>query len=485
MEPSKLKDHVFKKGKFTTPLNTIMTPLNDDDSWSYGRLPEYLWIGLVLKKYGRSVGLEKIYKIILILHELAPDLFAPRMSDVLSLESPVQASFYEQVLTIMPKDTIAPLTLLLTQSKYPVFAEFFCTPTLDIKRRQDVILETMQNLMDHQTYEATDIRFVVLYFELISGRLNILKEQGDLLREYPTLDHANEKMRMIRPMIRSMEMMSLHLEKINKEYITLFWGGISKMTDCNLFTIKFKNEDKDIATYLEQLHEVFIYLSQLFTSVNPLDEKMKVILGIATYSYKRFKEAANHNLFNSISGRGCIRVMIENYIMLKYLLKKESEHQNIWREYQYYGLGLYKLVLARHRECQDLNVTSHFDKDYIEALVNEFIIEESVDMDTRYFDQQNIRLKAEAVNEKDLFGLYYDYDSSFEHGLWGAIRESSLVKCHNPAHQYHCVPDVDDNNNLKSVLPDCIMIMRKTLMLLNELYGLPDALYEEVKNFDV
>lgn len=485
MEPSKLKDHVFKKGKFTTPLNAIMTPLSDDDSWSYGRLPEYLWIGLVLKKYGRSVGLEKIHKIILILHELGPDLFAPRMSDVLSLEYPVQVSFYEQVLTIMSKDTIAPLTLLLTQSKYPVFAEFFCTPTLDIKQRQDVILETMQNLMDHQTYEATDIRFIVLYFELISGRLNILKEHGALLREYPTLDHTDEKMRMIRPMIRSMEMMSLHFETFNKEYIALFWGGVSKMTDCNLFTIKFKNEDKDISTYLEQLHEVFIYLSQLFTSVNPLDEKMKVILGIATYSYKRFKEAANHNLFNSSSGRGCIRVMIENYIMLKYLLKKESEHQNIWREYQYYGLGLYKLVLARHRECQDLNVTSHFDKDYIEALVNEFVIEESVDMDTRYFDQQNIRLKAEAVNEKDLFGLYYDYDSSFEHGLWGAIRESSLVKCHNPAHQYHCVPDVNDHNNLKSVLPDCIMIMRKTLVLLNELYGLPDALYEEVKNFDV
>ena len=48
-----------------------------------------------------------------------------------------------------------------------------------------------------------------------------------------------------------------------------------------------------------------------------------------------------------------------------------------------------------------------------------------------------IRLKAESVGEKDLFGLYYDYDSSYEHGLWGAIRESSLLKCTNPAHKYH------------------------------------------------
>uniref|UniRef100_UPI004057B053 helix-turn-helix domain-containing protein n=1 Tax=Agathobacter sp. TaxID=2021311 RepID=UPI004057B053 len=34
-----------------------------------------------------------------------------------------------------------------------------------------------------------------------------------------------------------------------------------------------------------------------------------------------------------------------------------------------------------------------------------------------------------------------DYDSSFEHGLWGAIRESSLLKCNNPAHKYHCLPE--------------------------------------------
>lgn len=404
MQPSKLSDHIFKKGKFTTPFNTIMTQLDDEKSWTYGRLPEYLWIGLVLKKYGRRAGLAKIYEIIVLLHNLAPNLLVPRISDILSLEYPVQASFYEKINTIISESILAPFTLLLTQSKYPVFAEFFSDPSLTINQRQNIILETMQNLMDHQTHESTDIRFVVLYFELMSGRLHIQKEQGDLLLEYPILNHTDEKMRMIRPMIRSMEMMSLEFEKANTEYITHFWKGMSSMTDCTLFTLNFKNEEADVSLYSEQLHEVFLYLSQLFTSVNPLDEKTKVILGIGTYSYKRFKEVIEHKLFNSISGRSCVRGMIENYIMIKYLIKKESEHQNIWREYQYYGLGLYKLVLARHRECSDLKPNCHFDKDYIEALVNEFVMEESIDMDTRYFDQQNIRLKAEAVNEKDLYG---------------------------------------------------------------------------------
>lgn len=83
------------------------------------------------------------------------------------------------------------------------------------------------------------------------------------------------------------------------------------------------------------------------------------------------------------------------------------------------------------------------------------------------------------------YGLYYDYDSSFEHGLWGAIRESSLLKCDNPAHKYHCVPDVEDEIRLKTVLPDCIMIMNKTVSFLNEIYGIPQQMLNGVINFEL
>lgn len=256
------------------------------------------------------------------------------------------------------------------------------------------------------------------------------------------------------------------------------------MTECSIFAIEFPEEKRNITAYMEKLHEVFVYLSELFTAADPLDEKMNVLLGIATYSYKRLKEIYEYHLFNSISGRSCVRVLIEDYIMMKYLVKNEASHDNIWRDYQLYGMGLYKLVLARHRESS-ISEQSHFDEKYIEALVNEFKGEEFIDMDTKYFDKQNIRLKAESVDEKNLFGLYYDYDSSFEHGLWGAIRESSLLKCNNPAHKYHCVPDIEDKTRLKTVLPDCIMVMNKTVSFLNGLYGIPEQLLNEVINFEI
>ena len=179
-----------------------------------------------------------------------------------------------------------------------------------------------------------------------------------------------------------------------------------------------------------------------------------------------------------------MRVLIEDYIMMKYLIKNEAAHENIWHDYQLYGLGQYKLVLTRHREAA-LSDETHFDPNYIAALVNEFKDEEFINMDTKYFDKHNIRIKADSVDEKQLFGLYYDYDSAFEHGLWGAIRESSLLKCNNPAHKYHCVPDIEDQVSLKTVLPDCIMVMNRTLTFLNEQYGIPDHLLREVFSFEI
>lgn len=483
---SKLSDHIFKKGKFITPINSLSTlkEFEDEKSWAYGRMPEYLWIGLILKFYGREIGLRKSYDIISALHKLAPALYTARLSQIIKLETDIQKRFYDYVVCMGAKEALAPLTIYLTTSRAPVFAEYFYCPEQSIDDRCEAIVQTMRDIMAHQSNESTDIRFVALYFNQLSGKFHLLKEQVELLVAYPALKHTDEMMRIARPTVRSLEMMILTFENADAEYLKGFWRCVSEMTECTIFAVEFPEEKRNITAYMEKLHDVFCYLSELFTVADPLDEKINVLLGIATYSYKRLKEIYEHHLFNSISGRSCVRVLIENYIMMKYLVKNEATHDNIWRDYQLYGMGLYKLVLARHREnC--VSEESHFDEKYIEVLVNEFKSEEFIDMDIRYFDKHNIRLKAEMVDEKNLYGLYYDYDSSFEHGLWGAVRESSLLKCDNPAHKYHCVPDIENSIKLKSVMPDCIMVMNKTVSFLNELYGIPEQLLNEVVNFEI
>lgn len=49
---SKLSDHKLKKEKFITPFNSIsqMQELSDEKSWTYGRMTEYIWVGLIAEQ---------------------------------------------------------------------------------------------------------------------------------------------------------------------------------------------------------------------------------------------------------------------------------------------------------------------------------------------------------------------------------------------------------------------------------------------------
>lgn len=256
------------------------------------------------------------------------------------------------------------------------------------------------------------------------------------------------------------------------------------MSDCKLYGLNYEKKNYQANNYTQLLYEAFEFTSSLFKATSPLDNKMLVLLGMATFSYKNLMEVVEKDLFNAIVGRNVARLLIENFIMMKYLLDEESKHADIWTDYQFYGIGQYKLVLARSRENKNDLSKSHVDYALLEGLVNEYVIEETIDMDTKYFDNKGVRDKAIQVNEKDLFGLYYDYDSAFAHGLWGAIRESSLLKCNNPAHHYHCVPDYTNNQNLKSIWYDCVNVMNKTLFLLNEIYGIPSNIIKEVQGYE-
>lgn len=103
MNHSKLSDHIFKKGKFIAPFNEFMTPLSNNESWYFGRLPEYIWIGLLLNEYGRRKGMEKTYQIIVRLHLIDSKIVTPRLSEILSMNKNKQEELFSYVLTIVEK----------------------------------------------------------------------------------------------------------------------------------------------------------------------------------------------------------------------------------------------------------------------------------------------------------------------------------------------------------------------------------------------
>ncbi|MDF2534693.1 MAG: hypothetical protein K0R18_850 [Bacillales bacterium] len=479
MQNFKLGDHKFKKGKFISPWNEMLTPLTEDESWTYGRLPEYFWIALIFNFFGREIGLEKCYFAIKRLNEIEPEMQLPLMSNILRMDSKKKSDFFDYLVTLGLLEALAPLTVILTHNVSEEFSKTFFSG-LGVEKRFIEISKTLRKGNNHQSYFSTDVRFVVLYFKMLSGKFHVTKEIGESYLKYPKLDHNAEEMKMIRPSIRSSEVIFLKMDDSKLVFAEMFWERVSEMQTCELFLVQFVEEEQDYQGYVEKIKPIFEYFAKLLQTTSPLDDKMLVLIGVATYSYKRFLEMVNHNLFNAISGRSITRVLVEDYIMMKYLLKQEIEYENIWKEFQMYGIGQYKLILQKSREFSEVRDQSHVNYLYLESLVNEYTNENFIDMDTNYFGKGGVRDKALLVGERELFGLYYDYDSAFEHGLWGAIRESSMLKCNVPSHQYHCVPDVNDEQKLKSVWHDGVMMINKTILLLNEIYGVPNDLLEGI-----
>jgi hypothetical protein len=240
-----------------------------------------------------------------------------------------------------------------------------------------------------------------------------------------------------------------------------------------------KENEFDYRSFIKKVQKILEYVLNSYKQDSLSDDKFDVILGSFVYALKVFSEVNDKSLGNSVLGRHGVRTIIEIFIILKYLLKRESENPDIWEEYKLYGIGKYKLILLKARE-NDLAETAHFVPYIADMLVNEIKWEEFMDVDLKYFDKQGIREKSIEVGEKNLFDLFYDYDSSFAHGLWGAIRETSMLKCDNASHRYHTVPDIQLAQTLPDVKSDCFGTMKKLLELLKQNYSFPDELMPDM-----
>ena len=481
---SKLSDHDFKKGVFRTKFSQLVTPLGKESDWAHSKGPEYLWIGLALQ-YGNRI--EQMERMMLALTNLSKTLDLekilplPAMSLILNLDIDEKKIFVESLSSAFDLSIFSPLSIVLPDSE-EVLSKHFYSKSHSFNQRLDILVKVLNEISDQHSQLSTDVRYFLLYYKMLQGKIQFVESQShmvDGLTKYPYLDISDPEMSIIRPQIRSMEIVLSMSEDMNYPYSKRFWNNISQLTDCEVYSIVMdRSNDIDLNKIKDTVSSALKYYRDMLQSIEPFNEKLYVLTSILTYSYKRLLELMNHDLQYTISGRSIVRSCIENYVMTKYLISEEEKHKNIWEEYQYYGIGGYKLISERYIENQPELTNSHINFEYLNLLISEFQNKEFIDMDTRYFGNGNIRQKFKQVEEDDLYKYHYDYDSQFEHGLWGAIRESSILKCTSAGHQFHGIPDVDDIQKLPDVSHDLVMVLTKHLSVIKEVFPIPSEQIE-------
>ena len=172
---SGISDHKKRKGALVTPLNAASEGVLELSSWAKERMPEYLWLGLILLRYGRKEGLQKAGNILREISSKNETLSQPRMSKIFSLSNDEQKSIYEIICKYVEKDVLAPLTLLYPSRFYPIFNEYFFISHLLVEDRINTISEAIKLFSPPQSDEATDLRFLVLSLMIFGRKIQFVK----------------------------------------------------------------------------------------------------------------------------------------------------------------------------------------------------------------------------------------------------------------------------------------------------------------------
>ncbi|PQL20974.1 hypothetical protein VEHSUH05_00665 [Veillonella denticariosi JCM 15641] len=477
MERIKLSKHI-KKG------DTLYTPYTNPEglgaklslsSWSKNWLPEYLWIGLIIHKYGRKIGLEKINNIIYELN--SHSICIPQFSKIHELEQEQREYFWSIILNHVDRNVLAPFTIVATPDVDDVFYNFFFDYSINIDDSISELFSIIEKCSTFHDELTTDICFSVNWFYIKNGRLKI-SSKLDLLPQalttYYKYNHSDEKMRIYRPAIRAtfQGVSSIDSSKI---FSKMIWEKLAEILECNPLVIVWNgNEEMKL---FEKISKVIDYIAA--TNDNKkMDEKYAVVMGITCYIYKIYKEISEKKLQNDISGRILFRTMTESYINLKYIMLQEEEIPDVYDRFKAYGIGKYKLVMAKLRESKySVSDDAQLHLKMMELLVNEDMDEAFVDTSFGYFDKTQINKKFISCDEQMLYEIYYEYGTNFTHGFWGAIRESSMLLCDNPTHNYHMIPDYNAEQKLRSVQDDCDMLLKKLFELISGYIELPDFYY--------
>ena len=469
---SKLNQHKYdKKGVLHPPMNTLSNL--QKVSWSNDRLPEYLWLGLILMCFPRTQGIEVVAGILKSISSKNLNLSTIKISEIINLPQNDQKTIYEIVIQKVNPKIMTPLTAILSQSEYPIFYDYFYCHELSMCQKIDILKQAVETYYDSQSNQGTDLRFCVLLFNVFSKRIQVNPnlDLPQLVSEYPYIPHDDQKMRTYRPKIRVCEMMDFSIR--NEDFLYFFWREMALKIDCDLKLLSHVMENN--MQYREYISNIQSEIKQIIAKTKDRvdDKKLKVLLGSFVYVLKIFNDIIEKDLGNSILGRLAFRTILETYINIKYLIHTESEKENIWEEYELYGLGKLKrpLLISRENEKKEL---THFVDEVIDVLVNEIVWEEYLDINVRYFDKTQIKEKFAKDGQMGLYDIFYEYNNSYVHGFWGAVRESAMLFCDNPAHKFHSVPDCDFEQNLSSVSSDIQKIVDKFYQIVRE--------YVECKN---
>lgn len=286
--------------------DTFYTPFTDPSglgatlclsSWAKCWLPEFLWIGLIIKKQGRKKGLESLY---LIIEDLKHNSMAiPQFSKIFGLSEEQQKIYWSTVTRHVERNILMPLTVVITPDVNEIFYDFFFDFSMNVDDNIAELLDIIKETNGFHDELSTDICFIVDWFYVLNGKLHFSSNISILptaLKEYYKHNHVDEAMRTYRPIIRSTFQGLCNLD-CSKEFSQKLWNVLGRISDCNPLAMVWSEEaSMDFYKIARQIMEYFSANNE----DKKMDSKYAVIMGMTCYIHRIYQEIVEKQMQNGI-----------------------------------------------------------------------------------------------------------------------------------------------------------------------------------------
>lgn len=475
---STLKQHKQNKKELNPPF--LAHGLNmKTSSWFNERLPEMLWAVLIIGNTGRENALS-FFRYVAKYVEKNNACSDVTITGISELEETTKKSFINHICSFS-KEVKEILSGLLLFPELPSIENWKeCLDSPNSKEDWSKLADSVAKTFWHQSQEATDCRWVKILCEIVGGKMKFTRTMEETLKgilEYPNY----RDMTKVRPSIRAMEIGPRSDSQTESIWGKYFWKYCFDNTGCmpeEAVNKKIQNRQEKLTEEMEETRKHYFddtvrirneLIDYFFTTsqVSAIDSRHEGAFGLALYGLSLYIETIFYRTSLSITGRLGLRALVEIYITFSYLLKKETSEPKTWDDYRSYGIGQIKLIYLKLQELK--NNPSCTNLEEMDHIANEDKWVEFVPINLGHWDSANLRKMSEDVGLKDLYDKFYNYNSGFMHGNWGAVRESVYQKCINPLHRYHRVPTYD-LPLMPSTTDDAREIMNNILDCLSKAY---------------
>ena len=458
----------FEKGTIRSPLHPLrsMAALHWS-SWLDDFLPNMLWAAICVGNLERDEALQLLRDICArgakVLRETNGAQLGHNFLATLPYEE-FEEIFSPIVENSKAKEACAAIGLVSSLPDHAHWKRLF--PDADDLQPLAVGIATC---LDHHSQEATDVRWAKLYFMISCGRVQAPPEFIERVSNYPNLGD----MRQVRPSIRAFEMAIRNIESgterprgVLEPQSQKFWDEMMNETAC-IIPRRSPPDSLSVDVTRESINSTLNELCDHFMSnikTTSIDPRADGAFGLAINMLTLAMELSVSPSNSFASGRIILRTIVENYITLKYLAKKDND--TIWMQYRNYGSGQTALAFLKNTFSEE--TPDSIDMDRLEMLANEDAWLETKDIAVGNWAKLDLRKMAIDAEVKDVYDAYYDWTSGFVHGHWGAVRDSSFTVCMNPLHRLHRVPA--PGNPMPTVLTDSCKLCNRSLDEIGQLF---------------